>query len=92
MRRVGTVTGVLITAMLAGCGGGDKAVDATEAFASRYVAPPTKPLIIRNATVFIGTGDVFEQADVLVVDGKIKRVGEDLSAPRDAREINAKGK
>ncbi|MEN7344242.1 MAG: amidohydrolase [Pseudomonadota bacterium] len=92
MRRAWPLTGLFLTVLIAGCGDETAKQDATTAFASRYVVPETSPLVIRNATILTGLGEQLDTTDVLVVDGKIRRVGEGLSAPRDAREIDATGK
>ena len=77
--------------LLAGCGAPEDQ-DSAAAFASRYTAAPSAPLLIRGATVLTGAGERLDNTDVLVIDGKIERVGEDLSAPRDARIVDAAGR
>ncbi len=74
---------------LAGCGGDDAADGAGEAFASTYVPAKADPVLIQNATVFTGTGEMLEAADVLIVDGRIERVGQGLRAPRGATVVDA---
>jgi imidazolonepropionase-like amidohydrolase len=49
-------------------------------FASTYVPRPSTPTLIRNATVFDGNGAEFANADVLMRDGRIAGVGQNLSA------------
>ncbi|MDX1387788.1 MAG: amidohydrolase family protein [Acidobacteriota bacterium] len=50
-------------------------------------------LLIRNATVWTqGPDGILENADVLVRDGKIRKIGNDLSAPDGAVVIDAAGK
>ncbi|MFU8830775.1 MAG: amidohydrolase family protein [Wenzhouxiangella sp.] len=52
---------------------------------------PERPaaVIIRNATIWTGTdAGVIEQADLLIVNGRISAVGPDLSAPRGASEVD----
>jgi imidazolonepropionase-like amidohydrolase len=52
---------------------------------------PERPaaVVIRNATIWTGTDrGVIEQADLLVVDGRISAVGQNLSAPRGAIEVD----
>jgi imidazolonepropionase-like amidohydrolase len=47
--------------------------------------------LITNATVLTGTGERLEATDVLLKDGKISQVGQDLSAQADVT-IDAQGK
>lgn len=47
---------------------------------------------IKNATVLTITDGTLENTDVLVEDGKIKRIGKDLRTPRDVEVIDATGK
>ncbi|MEL6949103.1 MAG: amidohydrolase [Pseudomonadota bacterium] len=83
---------VLGLALLVGCGGDDDADTSSEAFASTYVPAAADPVLIENATVFTGTGERLDDADVLLVDGRIEQVGQDLRAPRDATVIDATGR
>lgn len=55
----------------------------------RVAAPDT---LIRNATVLVGDGTRIENADVLLRDGKVARVGQGLDAPRDATVVDGTGK
>ena len=61
-------------------------------YPSTYRAPAHTPTVIRGATVLIGTGARLEDADVLLIDGKIAGVGLNLQAPADARVIDGRGK
>jgi imidazolonepropionase-like amidohydrolase len=63
-----------------------------EAWASSYEPVASTPTLIRNATVLIGNGARQDGADVLIVDGRIERVGNDLRAPSGAVEIDGAGK
>lgn len=49
-------------------------------------------VLIKNATVLTVTKGNLENADVLVQDGIIKQVGQNLSAPTGVQTIDAKGK
>jgi imidazolonepropionase-like amidohydrolase len=49
-------------------------------FASTYTPRPSTPTLIRNATVFDGNGGELANADVLMRDGRIVSVGQNLSA------------
>jgi imidazolonepropionase-like amidohydrolase len=58
-------------------------------------APPAQPavLVVRNATVWTqGAQGRLENADLLVQAGKIVKVGQKLTAPAGAVEIDATGK
>jgi imidazolonepropionase-like amidohydrolase len=56
-------------------------------YPSTYKVPPSAPTLIRNATVLTGTGSRLDQADVLLVDGKIQAVGPGLQAPSNSRIV-----
>ena len=60
-------------------------------YPSTYQALPQQNTLIKNAIVLTGTGERIDNADVLMVDGKITQVGVSLIAP-DVIEIDAKGK
>ena len=60
-------------------------------YPSTYQVLPHKNTLIKNATVLTGTGERIDNADVLMVDGKIIQVGSGLTAT-DVVEIDAKGK
>ncbi len=58
-------------------------------------APPEQPavIVVRNGTVWTqGAQGRLENADLLVQNGKVVRVGQKLSAPKGAVEIDATGK
>jgi imidazolonepropionase-like amidohydrolase len=60
-------------------------------FESRYAALPSQTTLITGATILTGTGERHENADVLLVDGKIAEVGIGLSAD-GADVVDASGK
>ncbi|ATC82115.1 MULTISPECIES: amidohydrolase [Pseudoalteromonas] len=60
-------------------------------YPSTYTPLASKSTLITNATVLTGTGERLDDADVLLVDGKVQQVGKDLSANADAT-IDAQGK
>ena len=68
-----------------------KSATSTEFYPSTYRAPQSSPTLIRNATVLTGTGTRLDNADVLIVDGKIQSVGQNLQAPAGGRVIDGKG-
>ena len=50
-------------------------------------------VLVRGATVWTqGPDGTLENADLLVVDGRIKKIGQRIKAPRDATVIDAAGK
>jgi imidazolonepropionase-like amidohydrolase len=61
-------------------------------FSSTYAVPSSPPTLIRSATVLTGTGARLDKTDVLLVDGHIKAIGENLSAPAGALVIDAQGR
>ncbi|MCK8094070.1 amidohydrolase [Pseudoalteromonas sp. 1CM17D] len=60
-------------------------------YPSTYTPLASKSTLITNATVLTGTGERLDDADVLLVDGKVQQVGKDLSTNADAT-IDAQGK
>ncbi|BDF94584.1 amidohydrolase [Pseudoalteromonas sp. KAN5] len=60
-------------------------------YPSTYKALKSTTTLITNATVLTGTGERLEEADVLLVDGKVQQVGKDLTAQADLT-IDAQGK
>ena len=60
-------------------------------FASRYEGLAAQTTLISGATVLTGTGERLDNADVLIVDGKVAGVGTGLSAD-GANLIDASGK
>jgi len=61
-------------------------------YPSTYKADTATATLIRGATVLTGTGTRLENADVLIVNGKIEAVGPNLSAPAGARVVDASGR
>jgi imidazolonepropionase-like amidohydrolase len=66
-------------------------VSAAAFYPSTYKAPSSPPTLIRHATVLTGTGTRLENADVLIVDGKIQAVGTALEAPANSKIVEAQG-
>jgi len=48
--------------------------------------------VITNATVHTGNGKTFENASIVITDGKITAVGNNISIPAGATVVDAKGK
>ena len=61
-------------------------------FPSTYKPIASKSILITNATVLDGIGGVFNDTSVLLQDGKIVAIGNDLSAPDESVIVDAKGK
>ena len=55
-------------------------------------AQETGSVLIQNATVITITGEDLENTDVLIRDGKITEIGQNLSAPRRVPKVDATGK
>ena len=51
-----------------------------------------KPILLTDATIHTATQGVLEQTDLLMVDGKIAKIGQDLTAPANAEVVDLKGK
>lgn len=66
--------------------------DQAVAFPSTYQPLPSQPVLISGATVLDGAGARLDNADVLMVDGRIAGVGVGLQAPADAVRIDGSGK
>src|SRR5215218_6320598 len=63
--------------------------------AQENIAPAPKqvqPVVITNATVHVGNGQVLNNATVVVSNGKITAVGNNVAVPANAKTINAQGK
>ncbi len=69
----------------------EKVVINKNPYPSTYKALPLQTTLIKNATVLTGTGTRMDNTDVLMIDGKINKVGRNLSA-EGAVEIDANGK
>ena len=61
-------------------------------YPSTYNAGATSATLIRGATVLTGTGARLDNADVLIANGKIEAVGQNLSAPAGARVVDGSGR
>ncbi len=60
-------------------------------YPSTYQVLPAKSTLLTNATILTGTGKRLNDADILLVNGKVVQVGNDLS-PAQATVIDMKGK
>jgi imidazolonepropionase-like amidohydrolase len=61
-------------------------------YGSTYQPPPSRPTVIRNATILTGAGPAIERGAVLLLNGKVSAVGQTVDAPADAIVIDATGK
>ena len=88
-RLVAVVAAAALVATLAAA---EPAAPPADPYPSTYVPATAAPLLIRGATVLTGAGARFEDADVVVADGKIVAVGTHLAAPAGARVVEAQGR
>ncbi|HTI38482.1 MAG TPA: amidohydrolase [Vicinamibacterales bacterium] len=64
----------------------------TNPYASTYQPLPSRPTVIRNATILTAAGPVIERGAVLLQNGKVAAVGQTVNAPADAVIIDGSGK
>tara|TARA_R110002167_G_scaffold50547_2_gene146982 strand:- start:22233 stop:23621 length:1389 start_codon:yes stop_codon:yes gene_type:complete len=69
----------------------DKVIINKNPFPSTYKPLPQQNTLFTHATVLTGTGERLNNADVLIIDGKIKQVGVGLTAS-NVETIDAQGK
>ncbi len=68
------------------------ATRSAEFYPSTYSVPSSPPTLIRHATVLTGTGTRLDNADVLIVNGKIQSVGTNLQAPPQSQIVEGNGR
>lgn len=86
--------------LLAGCGSGNgddsDTADTIEInrnpYPSTYSAYPSTTTLIKDATILDGVGGEFAGGDILLVDGKVSEIAEEITAPDGATVIDASGK
>lgn len=61
-------------------------------FESTYEPLPAETVLIENATVLTGTGERIDQGAVLMDEGEIVEVGDDIDPPADAQVIDGEGR
>ncbi len=61
-------------------------------YASTYAPFPSQTTVIRNATILTAAGPVIERGSVLLQDGKVAAVGQNVTVPAGAVVIDASGK
>ena len=63
--------------------------------AQETVSPGLKqsqPIVITNATIHVGNGEVINNGSIVIVEGKITAVGTNVTAPANAKTVDAQGK
>ncbi|MGY0561089.1 amidohydrolase [Luteimonas sp. A277] len=65
---------------------------AEDPYTSTYAPVAAAPVLIQGATVLTGTGERLEGADVLMEGGRITAVGQGLTAPTGAVQVDGTGK
>lgn len=94
-----TIFVTVAAAMLAACGGGSDKGDAKDTvsidpnpYPSTYKPRPSTAVLISNATVLDGVGNLIENGSVLIEKGRVAAIGTDIEAPDGADTIDAQGK
>ncbi|GAB5453934.1 MAG: amidohydrolase [Henriciella sp.] len=87
--------------LLAGCGGGgsEETTDSSDTveidrnpYPSTYAPYPSTATLIKDAMVLDGLGGEIAGGDVLLIDGKVSEIGDEIAAPDGTTVINAQGK
>ncbi|HEV2148749.1 MAG TPA: amidohydrolase [Longimicrobiaceae bacterium] len=97
------LSALVLAATAAGCAQGGRPASAPTpgsapqatapvAFPSTYQPLPSRPTLIRGATVMTAAGEVIPNGQLLMADGKIVAVGATVDAPADAAVVDATGK
>jgi hypothetical protein len=58
-------------------------------YGSTYQPLPSRPTLIRNATILTAAGPQIDGGSVLLQNGKVVAVGQSVNAPADALVIDA---
>ncbi len=85
-------TGWLAMALAASVASGGVSASEPVAWESTYRPVASTPTLIRNATLLIGNGERVDGADVLMINGRIDKVGRGLALPNGGTEIDGSGK
>ncbi|HBL27279.1 MAG TPA: amidohydrolase, partial [Acidobacteria bacterium] len=72
--------------------GKERPFEPPDLYASTYRPLPSRPTLIRNATVLTAVGDRLEGGSVLLQGGKIAAVGREIAPPADSVVIDARGR
>ncbi|MCY3752301.1 MAG: amidohydrolase, partial [Gammaproteobacteria bacterium] len=70
----------------------DVVAEQEDPFPSTYAPAATDPVLLENATLLTGTGMQLDNTSILLVDGKISALGQEIDAPESAVIIDASGK
>ena len=73
-------------------GPGALSVPFADPYPSTYTPYPSRPTLIRNATLLTAAGPAIHNGSILLQDGKIAAVGADVAAPAGAVVIDGHGK
>ncbi|MBV8643952.1 MAG: amidohydrolase family protein [Candidatus Eremiobacteraeota bacterium] len=73
-------------------GPGALSVPFADPYPSTYTPYPSRPTLIRNATLLTAAGPAIRNGSILLQDGKIAAVGADVAAPAGAVVIDGRGK
>jgi imidazolonepropionase-like amidohydrolase len=65
---------------------------ASDPFPSTYLPLPSRPTLIRNATILTAAGPRIENGSILLRDGRVVAVAPTIEAPPDATVIDARGR
>ena len=63
-----------------------------KAYESTYQPFPSRPTVIRNATILTAAGPILERGSILLQGGKVAAIGQIVTAPAGALVIDATGK
>ena len=55
-------------------------------------APQSTPILLQNARIHVGNGEIIENGNILFSEGKIVSVGANVTAPQGAEVIDCSGK
>lgn len=61
-------------------------------YPSTYVRRPGPPTLFRGGTILDGAGGEFAAADLLIADGRVVALGQNLAAPQGAEIVDAQGR
>jgi imidazolonepropionase-like amidohydrolase len=75
-----------------GASPGALSVPNADPFPSTYKPFPSKPTVIRHATILTAAGPVIHDGSILLRDGKVVAVGATVDAPADAVVVDGTGK
>jgi imidazolonepropionase-like amidohydrolase len=98
MNRISLAGLSCLALIVAACGGSDKTDSKDkitvpkDPFPSTYAPYPNPSVFISNATIIDGTGALIEKGGLLIENGKVSAIGKDLTAPADAKVIDAAGR